>query len=78
MAALPWPPCRARGGRNPAVRVVTLPDNHYLADMALFGEADLFIGNCVSSFTAFAKRARDAAGKPSRFFGVPADADASL
>ena len=51
------------------VKFTRITEDNFLLDLVILEQSELFIGNCVSSFTAFVKRSRDVAGRPSGFWG---------
>jgi len=59
--------------RNLNVVVKKLSQESPHSDLVILGKSNLFIGNCVSSFSAFVKRSRDVHGFASEFWGYPPD-----
>ncbi|KAG8243014.1 peptide-O-fucosyltransferase activity protein [Homalodisca vitripennis] len=53
------------------VTVHKLEQNNPHLDLAILGRANYFVGNCISSFSAFVKRERDVRKFPSAFWGFP-------
>ena len=51
------------------LKIVYGTEEDPLLDIALMVEADAFIANCVSAFSAVAKRERDHLGKKTDFWG---------
>lgn len=50
------------------IHVARLSQNRPIVDLAILSKANLFIGNCFSSFSAFVKRQRDVEGLRSNFW----------
>ncbi|XP_061401462.1 GDP-fucose protein O-fucosyltransferase 1 [Musca vetustissima] len=48
-----------------------LPEDNPHLDLAILGMSNHFIGNCISSYSAFVKRERDVKGFPSYFWAYP-------
>lgn len=55
------------------VRVFKLDKSSPHVDLAILGKSNYFMGNCISSFSAFVKRERDVRGFPSSFWAFPSE-----
>ncbi|RXG60568.1 GDP-fucose protein O-fucosyltransferase 1 [Armadillidium vulgare] len=53
------------------VSVHKMEESEPHVELAVLGRTNHFIGNCISSFSAFAKRERDVKGFPSSFWAFP-------
>jgi len=60
-----------RAFKKISVTAHKLPEDNPHLDLAILGRSNHFIGNCVSSFSAFVKRERDISGFPSSFWAFP-------
>ncbi|XP_001602191.2 GDP-fucose protein O-fucosyltransferase 1 [Nasonia vitripennis] len=53
------------------IKVFKQEENSPHLDLAILGRANYFIGNCISSFSAFVAREREVKGYPTYFWGFP-------
>jgi len=53
------------------VKIVKAKGDDVFLDLGVLGQSDHFIGNCVSTFTSFVSREREAAKKPTTFWSRP-------
>ncbi|XP_057651845.1 GDP-fucose protein O-fucosyltransferase 1 [Diorhabda carinulata] len=53
------------------VKIFKYPESNPHIDLAILGKSNHFIGNCISTYSAFVKRERDIKGFPSSFWAFP-------
>lgn len=61
------------GLKRMKIRVFKYNKSSPHVDLAILGKSNYFIGNCISSYSAFVKRDRDAKGFPSSFWAFPTE-----
>ena len=57
--------------KNEGISFHKQKEDNSLLDLVILGQSSHFIGNCVSSFSAFVKRERDVSGLLSSFWAFP-------
>lgn len=60
------------------IQAFKLDKNDPHVDLAVLGKSNHFVGNCISSFSAFVKRERDSNGFPSSFWAFPTEKGSQL
>lgn len=61
------------GLKRMKIHVVKYDKSSPHVDLAILGKSNHFVGNCISSFSAFVKRERDTKGFPTSFWAFPTE-----